>query len=81
MQTLLSLKQFLRITKPVHIEKCSRIENFPLQLQIIGISDMKPFLSFYRVKTLDDSSLVMINGLSQKSYQDVTHNQKLFQNC
>ena len=40
----------------------------------IRISDMKHFLYFYRLKILDDSSIVMINGLSQKSYEDVTHN-------
>ena len=39
----------------------------------IRISDMKPFLYFYRVKTLDDSSIVMITRLLQKWYEDATH--------
>ena len=40
----------------------------------IRISAIKPFSYFYRLKTLDDSSIVMITGLLQKSYEDVTHN-------
>ena len=40
----------------------------------IRISDIKPFSYFYRLKTLDDSPIIMITGLLQKSYEDVTHN-------
>ena len=40
----------------------------------IRITDTKHFLYFYRLKILVDSSIVMINRLSQKSYEDVTHN-------
>ena len=40
----------------------------------IRISDIKPFSYFYRLKTLDDSSILMITGLLQKLYEDVTHN-------
>ena len=39
----------------------------------IGVSGMKPFLYFYRAKTLDYSPNVMITPLLQKRYEDVTH--------
>ena len=39
----------------------------------IKVSGMKPFLYFYRAKTLDYSPNVMITPLLQKRYEDVTH--------
>ena len=39
----------------------------------IGVSGMKPFLYFYRAKTLNYSPNVMITPLLKKRYEDVTH--------
>ena len=46
----------------------------------IRISDIKPFLYFYRLKTLHDNSTVMIIGLLQKSHGDVIICEKNSQN-